>query len=142
MERASAREAPLPAVMPLMSICSLMKKYSPRRYIPLFPFAHYIRSSFALQRIKRKAPVQDSDDSDSALPKVAGRTKKRRISRPPSEEPEENEDVSIGGKAFTQKLQKFKKSPRKKAQCMRFPHPPPFMITADNLPRQETQADE
>ena len=107
----------------------------------LFPFTHCMRLSLASQRIKRKVPVQDSD-SDSALLKAPGGTKKRRISRPPSEEPEEDEGVSIGNKVFTQKLQKFKKSPRKKAPCMCLPHPPPLTITADNLSRQETQADE
>lgn len=64
--------------------------------------------------------MQDLDDSDSVLMKAPGRAKKRRLSRPPSEEPEENEEVSIGKKAFTDKLQKFKKSPQKKVPCMRF----------------------
>ena len=76
---------------------------------------------FAFQRIKRKISVQDSDDSDSALAKAPGRAKKRRISRPPSEEPEENEEVTVGKQAFTEKLRKFKKSPQKKVPCMHFP---------------------
>ena len=64
--------------------------------------------------------MQDSDDSDSAITKAPGRAKKRRISRPPSEEPDENEEVNTGKQAFTEKLQKFKKSPRKRVPCMRF----------------------
>jgi DNA mismatch repair protein MSH6 len=77
-----------------------------------------VRLGFASQRIKRKIPVQDSDDSDSTLAKAPGRTKKRRISRAPSEEPDE---VSIGKNKFTEKLQRFKKSPQKKVPCMHFP---------------------
>jgi hypothetical protein len=65
--------------------------------------------------------MQDFDDSDSALASAPGRTKKRRLSRPSSEEPEENGEIAIGRKAFTKKLQKFKKSPQKKVPCMRFP---------------------
>ena len=121
MGRVTAREAPHPAVMPLTLICSPTRKNNPRKYVrAILINLHSIRLDFVLQRIKRKVSVQDSDDSDSALAKAPGRTKKRRLSRPPSEEPEENEEVAIGKKAFTEKLQKFKKSPRKKVPCMRF----------------------
>lgn len=63
--------------------------------------------------------MQESDESDSTLAKVPGRTKKRRISRAPSEESGEDQGVAIGKKAFTKKLEKFKKSP-KKVPCMPF----------------------
>jgi len=105
-----------------MSICSLTKNNNPRKYVRVILIhSNRIRLDIGLQRIKRKISVQDLDDSDSALAKVPGRTKKRRFSRPPSEEPEETEDIAIGKKAFTKKLQKFKKSPQKKVPCMRFP---------------------
>lgn len=83
--------------------------------------------------------MQDTDDSDPGLAEAPGRAKKRRISRPPSEDPEE---VVTGKNAFTKKLQKFKKSPRKKVPCMRLPHSPVPTTAANNLHRQETQADE
>ena len=92
------------------------------------------------QRIKRKISVQDSDDSDSAPAKELGRAKKRRLSTAASEDPEENEEVAIGKKAFTEKLQKFKKSPRKKVQCMRFPSFYVFMTVSDSLYRQGAEA--
>lgn len=72
--------------------------------------------------------MQDPDESDSALAKASGRTKKRRILRSSLGEPDESEEVAIGGKAFTEKLQKFKKSPRKKVPCMHFL---PFPIVHD-----------
>lgn len=106
--------------MPLTSICSLTRRNNLKKYVhAILIRPDRIRLGFVLQRIKRKIPVQDSDESDSALAKAPGRTKKRRLSRPPSEEPEENEDVAIGKKAFTEKLQKFKKPPQKKVPCMR-----------------------
>jgi hypothetical protein len=40
--------------------------------------------------------------------------------RASSEGPEEDEEVPIEAKAFTEKLQKFKKPPQKKVPCMRF----------------------
>jgi DNA mismatch repair protein MSH6 len=98
-----------------------------------------------LQRIKRKISVQDLDDSDSAPTKAPGRAKKRRLSRPPSEEPEENEEVAIGKKAFTEKLQKFKKSPQKKVPCMRFLTPQssrPLLITYTDKKRKPTSDDD
>ena len=129
--------------MSLMSICSLTKNNNLRKYVYATPVhLHRIQLDLGLQRIKRKISVQDFDDSDSALAKAPGRMKKRRLSRPPSEEPEENEDIAIGKKAFTKKLQKFKKSPQKKVPCMRSPTLSTFMIVADGLPRQETQANE
>ena len=86
--------------------------------------------------------MQDTDESDSGLAKAPARAKKRRISRPPSEEPEENEGLAIGKNAFTKKLQKFKKSPQKKVQCMQPPRSPILMIVSNNPHRQETQANE
>ena len=74
--------------------------------------------------------MQDTDDSDPGLAEAPGRAKKRRISRPPSEEPEEDEEAATGKSAFTKKLQKFKKSPRKKVQCMR---PPPLQFPRSPL---------
>jgi hypothetical protein len=54
-----------------------------------------------------------------------------------SEDPEENEEVAIGKKAFTEKLQKFKKSPRKKVPRMRFPLSYVSMTVADSLTDKE-----
>lgn len=100
---------------------------------------HNIRFKFVSQRIKRKISLQDSDEDVSTFAKESGRTKKRRISRAPSEEPQENAETAIGKRAFTEKLQKFKKSPQKKAPCMRsfalF-----FRVTVDNpQTRDESQ---
>ena len=86
----------------------------------LFTLQSCIRFNLTSQRTKRKISVQDSDESDSTLAKVSNRTKKRRISRAPSEEPEENEETAIGKRSFTEKLHKFRKSPQEKAPCMRF----------------------
>lgn len=63
--------------------------------------------------------MQDSDDSDSAIAKASDRSKKQRILKAPSKEPEGNEEAAIGKGAFTEKLQKFKKSPQKKVSCKR-----------------------
>lgn len=129
-------------VTPLTSICSLTKKNNLKGYVRVAsPCLHRIRLGFLLQRIKRKISVQDTDGSDSGLAKAPGRAKKRRISRPPSEESEE-EEVAIGKNAFTKKLQRFKKSPQKKVSCMRPPHTPIPTIVANDLHRQETQANE
>ena len=114
----------------------------PKRVCPCYVHRlHRIRLCFLSQRIKRKISVQDTDDSDPGLTEAPGRAKKRRISRPPSEEPEENEE-DVRKNAFTKKLQQFKKSPRKKAQCMRLPHSPTPAITANSLHRQETQGNQ
>ena len=94
-----------------------MKNNNLRKYVRAIPFTYIAYDWVLLQRIKRKISVQEFDDSDSAL--APGRTKKRRLSRPPSEEPEANEEVAIGKKAFTEKLQKFKKPPQKRVPCMR-----------------------
>ena len=120
MGRVTEPGAPLPVVMLSTSICSPTKKSNLSGYVRVVTIrSHRIRLGFALQRIKRKISVQDSDDSDSVLAKAPSTSKKRRISRAPSEEPEGNDEVSIGKKVFTERLQRFKKSPRKKVPCMR-----------------------
>lgn len=85
-------------------------------------------TEFAQKRLKRKAVLEDSDEElggaidaiaykkglsayrPSPEPEGAGRTKKPRVSVPPSDEDEEE----IGESSFASRLSRFKKSPKKK----------------------------